>query len=238
MQYKFRLPYLMLLICFSPWVLAKDGWQYIDVSIGYSKADFGASNESELFQLQVSYGQVGERYDFSVMVPYLFLRDSFGDESGLGDIMLRAGMIVIGDQLAANKLHAAIAVKLPTADETKGLGTGETDTGGFLTYTHYFNGTHFSLMGGYIVTGDSAFQTYNDIAVYGVSLARLMTPWYVYVSVDGRERIFADGEDPLELSAGFFYQIKQQQFLKVEGFTGLSDGSPDYGLTVGIVHGF
>lgn len=230
--------FLLMLLCNSPLLAEDSSDQYIDTSFGYSQGDFNTGQKTELSQLQVTYGQVVDDYDFSIAIPYLFLSDRYGDESGLGDINLRAGKTLSGDSLAADNIYASISVKLPTASETKGLGTGETDIGGFLSYTHNFSALSLTLMGGYIVTGDSDVQSYNDIFVYGLGLSKIIAPWYIYGSVDGRQQTVDTGDDPLEVSVGFFYQIKPAQFVKMESFAGLSDSSPDSGVTVGVVNWF
>ncbi len=209
--------------------------QYIDVSYAYSQGDFDTDQKTRLTQLQLTYGQVQGRFDFSADLPFLFLQDSFGDETGLGDITLRGGMAVIGNNLAPDNLYASVAVKLPTADEAKGLGTGEPDVGGFLSYTRDFNFLNLTVLGGYIVTGDSRTQSYNNIAVYEVALSKMMAPWFVYGSLTGRQQTLDYGDDPLELNGGFFYHIKSGLFFKVDTFVGLSDGSPDMGVMFGIV---
>lgn len=229
---------LLLVLCSSHVVAAESADQYVDLSYSYSQGDFDTGQKTKLSQMQVTYGQVRDAYDFSIAIPYLFLSDSFGNESGLGDITLQAGMSLSGTSGSADTVYASVSVKLPTADETKGLGTGETDYGGFLNYTHDFASLSLSIMGGYIVTGDSKSQSYKDIMVYGLGVSKMVAPWYVYASLDGRQQTLATGDDPLELSAGLFYQLKQAQFIKVEGFIGLSNSSPDSGIMLGIINWF
>jgi len=230
--------FLLLLLYHSPVVAEESTDQYIDFSVAYSRGDFNTGQKSELSQLQVTYGQVMSDYDFSITIPYLFLQDSFGDESGLGDITLQAGKTLSGNNLDADTVYASMSVKLPTADESSGLGTGEPDIGGFLSYTHNFNILSLTLMGGYIVTGDSQVQSYKDIFVYGVGLSKIITPWYVYGSLDGRQQTLDRGDDPLEFSVGFFYQLESARFFKMDAFVGLSNTSPDAGLTFGVVNWF
>jgi hypothetical protein len=229
---------LALLLCHSPLVEADSVDHYVDISLDYSRGDFNTGQDSKLSRLQVTYGQVMEHYDFSVEVPYLFLSDSFGDESGLGDVTLRAGKTLSDKNPDADNLYASIAIKLPTANDSNGLGSGELDVGGFLTYTHDLNKMYLALLGGYIVTGDSVFQQREDIFVYGIGLSKIIAPWYVYGSLDGRQQTLSTGDDPLELSGGFFYQLNPVQFVKMQGFVGLSNSSSDLGSTIGFVNWF
>lgn len=227
-----------MLLCHSSLFAQELPDEYIDFSIAYSEGDINSGQNSELAQVQVTYGQVIDDYNFSVAVPALFLRDSFGSESGLGDITLRGGKTLSGGSSSADNIYGSISVKLPTASEAKGLGTGEIDLGGFLSYTHHFNILNFTLMGGYIITGDNQVQKFKDIFVYGMGLSKIIIPWYIYGSLDGRQQSFTTGDDPLELSVGFLYQLRPEQFVKVESFVGLSNASPNNGITVGIVNWF
>jgi hypothetical protein len=230
--------FVVLMGCSVFLYAAEDANRYVDFSAGYSQGDFDTGETSSLTRLQVGYGQVWEDYDFSVLVPYLYLDDEFGNESGLGDITLRAGMRLGNMKSPSDNLYASVAIKLPTADEDKGLGSGEADVGGFLSYHHALDDLSLSLLGGYIITGDSSAQSYNDIFVYGAGISKISFPWYVYGSLDGRQQTLEGADDPLELSAGFYYQLKERQFLKLEGFVGLNNASPDGGLSVGVVNWF
>jgi len=230
--------FLVLLLCNSSLLAEELSDEFIDFSAGYSQGDFNSGQNSEFSQLQVTYGKVRGDYNFSISLPYFFLSDSFGNEAGLGDITVRAGKTLSGNSFSEDNVYASVSVKLPTANESNGLGTGEMDVGGFLSYTHYFNSLSLTLMGGYIVTGDSQAQLYKDIFVYGIGLSKIISPWYIYGNLDGRQQTLDTGDDLLEASIGVLYQVKPEQFLKLEGFVGLSNTSPDSGMSIGIVNWF
>lgn len=52
-------------------------------------------------------------------------------EMELGDVVLRAGAVLLAATSAGSSVNGSAAMKLPTADEAKGLGTGQTDYGAF-----------------------------------------------------------------------------------------------------------
>ena len=235
---RYTLLIMALLLSRSPLVGADTVDHYVDLTLGHSRGDFNSAQNTELSQLQITYGQVMEHYDFSIVLPYLFLSDNLGNESGMGDTTLRIGTSLKGKNSGTDNLYASIAIKLPTANDSKGLGTGEADLGGFLTYTHDLKKMSLSVLGGYIVTGDSLFQRYENIFVYGVGLSNIVTPWYYYASLDGRQATLIADNPSLELSAGFFYQLNPDQFVKMEGFAGLSNSSPDMGATIGFINWF
>ena len=229
---------LWLVICYSTILAAEPANRYLDFSMGYSRGDYGTGQVSSLSQLQLTYGHVLNNYDYSITAPYLFLSDEYGDDNGPGDITLRGGIKTGGETSQNDSLYGSIAVKIPTADDKKGMGTGEADVGVFVTYTHYFNDAQISLHGGYIMTGDSANQTYKDIAVYGISMAKMIIPWYVYAGLNGSQQTLATGDDPLEMSAGFYYQLEPTLFIRAEAMLGLNNASPDHGITIGLVNWF
>jgi hypothetical protein len=230
--------FVAILFCAGNMVSAATTDQYIELSAGYARGEFTVGQEANLYRLQLTYGEVYENYDVSATVPYLFLKDNTGNYTGVGDIVLRAGSMLDKNTTSGQGLYGSVAVKLPTASETKGLGTGKIDLGGFLSYTHEWLEMNLTAMGGYILTGDSPDLKYEDILVYSVGISKFITPWYVFGSLEGRQKTLATGTDSLDLNLGFFYHLKAHQFLKAEGYTGLNSTTPDYGISVGIVNWF
>jgi len=226
------------LLSFNPAFAADTARNYLDVSAGFSRGDFGTTLNTDLYRLQASYGQIIGRYNFSVTAPFLHLRENKINETGLGDITLQAGMSFNEDVFAANSFYGSISLKLPTADENKGLGTGESDIGGFLGYTGRSDTLSVNLSGGYVVTGDTSTQSYNDVFVYSAGIAKSTMPWYVYGRLDGQQRVLNYGDNPLEVTGGFFYQVKTTQYLRAEVSKGLNDGSPDLSFSLGMTNWF
>jgi len=226
------------IMCYGTSISANSMDEYLEVSARYSRGDFGSEQITKQYQLQISYGKFFNDFDFSLSSSYIQLKDELGDDAGFGDVFLRAGTSISNDHTSTNDLYASVEIKFPTADETSGLGTGETNLSGFLSYSHRYNQTSFTLTGGYTITGDSPTQTYEDILIYGVGVSTYFDRWYLYGRLDGQQQMFDTGAAPLELSSGFFYQIKPAEFIKVDGFIGLNDASPDIGFGIGLVHWF
>lgn len=158
-------------------------------------------------------------------------------ESGLGDIVA-SGTIrdVWASRDGSLVLDLAGRVKLPTADEKKGLGTGETD------FTLQADGYRFldgvTLMGslGYVFRGDPDDFTLDDgvIAMLGATSSRtqgLRTGLFL----EYRQAGYATNDDRLEILGSLGWSIDQWR-LGAYLLTGLSDSSPDWGAgaTVGV----
>jgi len=223
-------------------VLADTGRGYLDFGGGYKTGDFGTPTTSSLYYLSPTIGYVAPEYDVSITVPYLSLTNKSGGqsrtESGVGDIILRGGAVFIPEGSSGFSLNGTLALKLPTADETRGLGTGETDYGAFLGLNQRVGNFKLSLTGGYIKIGDPAALNYNDIPLYGIGISRAFGGTNIAVSLDGRRSMVPGAQDPREISVGFFHILNADYAVRGSAFKGLNNGGPDFGTDLGIVRWF
>jgi hypothetical protein len=115
------------------------GNAYASLTADYREGDFGTTVNNELYSLTPEFGYVSSSYDLSASIPLHHLSVSGGglssSESGLGDAVLRGGRRLWRDKKAETSLNGALTIKLATGDENKGLGTGGTDIGVFLSAT-------------------------------------------------------------------------------------------------------
>jgi hypothetical protein len=234
---------ILLLLIFLPYgASAQEGRGYLDISGGFKTGDFGTPTTSDLWYFSPTFGYVAPRYDFSVTAPYLSLTNETGGvsttESGIGDIILRGGAVLLPEGSGRLSVNGSLALKLPTADETKGLGTGETDYGAFLALHQRFDQFKLSLMGGYIKVGDPPQTTYNDISLYGVGISRVWGRTNLSASFEGRRATVPGVKNPQEINLGFFHVLNADYAIKGGTFFGLNDGGPDFGLNAGIVKWF
>lgn len=218
----------------------QEGRPYFELNAGFRTGDFGTTTRSDLLYLAPTFGYAAPRYDYSVTVPYLSLtsRTAGGSttQSGIGDTVVRGGR-----ELTAGtdwSLYGSLAVKLPTADETRGLGTGEADLGAFVTFGRDFDSVRLSLLGGTIQTGDPPGQTLTDLWLYGIGLATWAGATRLYGSIEGRTASVPGAPNPLEVYVGAMYPLSARQWLTGTAFAGLNDGGPRYGASVGFVHWF
>jgi len=219
---------------------AQERRPYFELSAGFKTGDFGTPTRSDLLYFAPTFGYVALRYDYSVTVPYLSLTAPTAGQSttqsGVGDVVARGGR-----ELAAGtswSLYGALAVKLPTADEARGLGTGETDLGAFATLGRDFGSTRLSLLAGTIKTGDPPGQALSDLRLYGIGLAGWAGATRLYGSIEGRTATVPGAHNPLEVNVGAVHRLSARYWLKSAAFTGLNDGGPRYGASLGFVYWF
>lgn len=241
-----RLPWAvacgLALVTASAVQAAPDGDAYLELSSGFKSGDFGTTVRSDLYYVAPAGGYVATDYDVSATVPFLRLTTegpgTAGAESGLGDIVLRGGRILSADAAGDFSLYGALALKLPTADEARGLGTGETDLGAFLSARRALGRLRFNVQGGYIKTGLAHMGGLRDVLLYGAGLSTVAGRGHAHVSLDGRTPLVHGARSPLEISAGGLYPLGDRYWVKGSAFGGLNEGGPAFGVGIGVVRVF
>lgn len=132
----FLLAFLFIIFLWAPIVAAAGGRAYVSTDVGYRTGDFGTEKTFSLFHITPAIGYASDTWEAGLSVPVYSLQAD-GDlgtqtASGIGDVLIRAGRWIVSDEGTGIELTGSVAVKLPTADEDKGLGTGETDYGAFM----------------------------------------------------------------------------------------------------------
>lgn len=220
----------------------KGGNNYAAVSVGYAQGDFGTSEKRRLYSLTPEFGRVTGEYELSASIPLHSLHVE-GDgqrtsESGLGDIVLRAGRRLWQDAQAQSFLNGSVSVKLATGDEDAGLGTGATDVGATVSAGRKFGDYSLTALLGYVLTGDPAGVDYDNAVLYGIGVNRRFSRANVFASVQGQSSVVPGGDAPIVLDLGFFRLLTLDHVVIAHAFLGLSDGSPDGGVGLGLVRWF
>jgi len=161
-------------------------------------------------------------------------------ESGLGDIMLRGTYALLREGPGPFDLGLAGKIKLPTADEKKGLGTGELDAGAGLEFAKAINSGWTLLADAYYtLIGDPEGVDYNNQLALDLGFYKsLNQDLGLTVLFETQSAITDGGTDPRSLSGTLSYGASDG-FQFSGGLTlGLSDGSPDAGISVGFSRKF
>ncbi len=222
--------------------MAAEGRGYLDISGGYKTGDFGTPVTSDLWYISPALGYVTPKYDVSITIPYLFLTNKAAGQSvsedGIGDIILHGGLVLVQEMGQGFSMYGSVGIKLPTADKNKGLGTGEADYGGYLSFRERFGQNRVTLSGGYILVGNPSGVSLNDIYLYDIGYTRIFTGTELSVWYEGRRATVSGAKNPQEINVGFFHILNLDYSVKGNAFVGLNNGGPDYGLNFGVVRWF
>lgn len=171
---------LIIISCISLTALADPRLTFTS-GLDYSSGSYGQSEKTRITYVPlITKFELDDRWTFKAVVPWLRIDGPGGvtadsrittgtttnrrtTESGLGDIVL--GTTYSALQLDAQKLYIDVGakIKLPTASERKGLGTGKTDY--TLSTDIYKTFDRFTLLGtiGYKVLGDPSGISLNNV---------------------------------------------------------------------------
>lgn len=155
----------------------------------------------------------------------------FAGEYGLGDITVTCGYTAVRESETTPQLRPTAYVKFPTADDSKGFGTGKFDYGVGLAASKWLGNWQPFIEGRYIVqgaagdeTGAKNFYTADAGVAYSWS-GTLLTSAY---SRFGSE-LFDGLSAPLEARVKTVWRFGERTYTDVYVLKGFSDGSPDYG---------
>ena len=221
----------------------------LSTGIDYTSGDYGGTVDIEDVYIPltgiVDYG----RFGFRLTVPYLSVTAPAGTiitgpggqpvpgtgalttESGLGDII---GSVTLYDVVYNRELGIALditgKIKFATADEAKGLGTGEHDYSVQADLYKYLG--EFTLLGtaGYKVRGDPAGVDLENVLFGSIGgIYNFSTDTRGGLIFDYRESTISANDSIREITGFVSRPINNDWRLVAYALTGFSDSSPDFG---------
>jgi hypothetical protein len=220
----------------------------LSTGVDYTSGSYGGDVDIEDFYVPLTATADYGRVAFRLTVPYLSVSAPEGTiigpggeplpgsgevttESGLGDIV--AGVTVY-DVINSQRLGLAMdltgKVKFGTADEDKGLGTGENDYSAQAQLYKFID--DFTLMGsvGYKFHGDPAGYDLENVLMASLGgTYRFTTDVSGGLFFDYRESAISGNDSVQELSLFVSRRVGDQWRLHVYGLTGFTNTSPDWG---------
>lgn len=215
--------------------------------------DFGGNGNTDLYFVPLIFTARGYRNDFRITVPYLSIKSDdlvaivggqvipigMGSttESGLGDIVVRDDYFYFLGGGRRPWLYATARLKFPTADETKGLGSGEFDYGpgaGFIQPL----GNRWNVLGEaiYMVRGDPpGLDFQNTLWLFIGGEARLSESDRLSLFYDRRESVIPGKKETADLILGYSHKLSDTLMLRSFATVGLTEPAEDYGFGLGLV---
>ena len=223
----------------------------------YLSGDYGGTETTDIWYVPLILRAWGERHEFSLVVPYLRIDGPasvvVGDRGGVpssaevsggpekrdgpGDLVVRGELFFLtGDGRRKPWLSGLGRIKLPTADEQEGLGTGEPDYTAGISYTQPCGEVVSAFLDlTYKLVGDPEGTAYDNTTgvVLGLS-ARFGGTHSAFLMVDREDSIVPGLPAGESLTAGGIFQWKGGFRLSASIFAGLSDSREDVGGMIGV----
>lgn len=229
----------------------------IKIGASYDRGDFGSAETTHVFYAPITFRYLGERFDLSV-TPSVARVDTTGGvrliegvptptgeppstirdiSTGAGDTTVRARMYLLETETA--NVSPFVKLKIPTAPDNLGLGTGKADLGFGVEVDKQID--RYLLFGdlSYTATGKPAgLPLRNRIGTsFGVG-RRLSSSLLLSGMVDWRQSIVAGNANPTELVGVLAYRLNPQVTISPNIYAGLNDASPDVGFGVELAFRF
>jgi len=257
---------LVLIITGVTPALAEDDPRWLlSTSVNYSVGDYGTNKDTTIVSVPVTFGvRPVDQLWISLTLPWIYqssenvvvtaggvaVRKKGGSgkfarperstsESGVGDLLLKVSYTVLEERDFVPEIAPYVKIKFPTADSDRGLGTGEFDeTIGVDLSKRLIDGLFGFVTLSYTFVGDPPGTNFRDSFGWSVGPAYSIGPLSLFTFLDGSTAISPGQSDPLELRVGAEYRLTRA--LKFTGAVtrGLSNGSADWGGSLGFTFRF
>ncbi len=221
----------------------------LSTGVDFTSGNYGGDVDIEDVYVPVTGTLNYGRFGFRLTVPYLSVRSPAGTiitdagdqplpgsgarttESGLGDII---GGVTLYDVINNRDLGIALditgKIKFATADESRGLGTGEADYSVQADAYKFFKAITLLGTAGYKVRGDpSGVDLENTFFGSVGGLYQFSPQTRGGLIFDYRESSFASNASIQELTGFVSRRINDDWRVQLYALTGFSDSSPDFG---------
>jgi hypothetical protein len=208
----------------------------------YSRGDYGFTTDTEVFSLPLDLGYESGAWIWRANFSHLTIkgpaaivgdgavaRPTAASESGIGDIYLATtyrGRPVFGQV----HVDPTVRVKLPTASEDRGLGTGETDLYGQLDIYRTFGSVTPFVTAGYRVLGDNATYQLNDGGYASAGAHFRVSPTtLVTTALDWGHRLIPGGSNAADAMLAVTHDANERWRVMGYALKGFTSASPDFG---------
>lgn len=233
----------------TPAAKASENTFNLSLGFDYDTGDYGGTSTTETLYIPVSLMYTRGNLTLRGTVPYLRItttgsvigggsdivvtgepNEGDGTVGGLGDINLSTSYFLYGGSATLPMVDVTAKLKLPTADEEKGLGTGATDLTIEADFTKVFDRSFVYLTAGYKFYGDSEEVELDNVLLgslgFGHAFTDKATAGLIY---DARQAATPEGSAMSEGTVYLSYRLLRNLRLMVYFLKGFSDGSPDLG---------
>ena len=233
---------------------AAEDYVQVGTGIDYSSGDYGNAEDTKILSVPFSLKVKKDAFFVRASIPYLHVKGPgsvvAGDggpvpggtvgavtsNDGIGDLSLSAGYTL--DLTDATYFDVIGRVKIPTASESKNLGTGTTDFTAEAAVTHQFGELSLSARGGRRFNGSSTRFPLRDVWQAGAGAYHQAGDMMLGVDYDWREASLSNASDRSEVTGSVTYKVTPAVRIQGYGYTGFTDGSPNAGGGLQLLYRF
>ncbi len=188
--------------------------------------------------LGLKYGVLGNM-DVSLQTGYTSQKEEWtgGDasESGLSDTLISGKYRFLDETTDSVGIAVSCGVKVATADEDKGLGSGEMDFGLNAILSKVFGDTTGTFNLGYTVLGEPEGASYDNIVSYGAEVVHPVgVDSEIGIAIAGKTAPVDALDNSLIASIGAKKDVNGMEVFGSIGKGFNDDDDPDYAIQIGV----
>ncbi|CAG1064849.1 hypothetical protein BAC1_00415 [uncultured bacterium] len=227
-------------------------WKVL-ASANYETGKYGTDSRSETWYMPVTIKRYFLVGDVSMTIPYVqtsgsgvttidgnvFQISAGGPQvtnSGMGDVVLRGSYYFLSEGKSVPfDLNLTGKLKVPTADDSKGLGTGEFDIGAGLEFAKSLPDGFTGYLDIYYTSiGDPPGFELEDRVSFDIGLSRALAPkWTVSAFYEESTPLLMSNPHLRDFLVSFDFKANSRTRVFFGATLGLTGASPDYGLSAG-----
>ena len=241
--------------------LAEDHPRFsLSTSVNYSVGDYGTGKDTTIVYVPFTLSvRPLDRLWLSVTVPFVYQdtqnviltgggvasrKEEKGKlarparpttEEGVGDVLLKVSYTILEEKALIPEIAPYVKIKFPTADENRGLGTGEYDeTIGVDLSKRLIDGLFGYLSLSYTFIGSPPGSDLRNSFGWSLGPAYALGPVSVFGFLEGATAVAPGQEDPLDVRVGAEFSLLPALKLTGAVTRGLSKGAADWGVSAGL----
>jgi hypothetical protein len=220
-------------------------------SVTYASGDFGTNNRADTVYVPVKISRYFSQASVDWTIPYVYKRNASditfidgrpfrtnqekrSSANGLGDMLLKGNYYALQEDSKPLTLTLSGQIEIPTADDNKGLGTGEFDEtiGAQLSKTEK-NWKVFADIY-YTNTGSPSGEDLKNLLTFDVGCGyELDSQTWIHIYYERISALVTDDSDAKSIFIGGDYQLSPQVGIDCDLGFGLTEGSPEISVTLG-----
>jgi Putative MetA-pathway of phenol degradation len=245
-----------ILLAAAP-VFAADLQWSVTTAVFYSVGDYGTDKDTTIVSAPVTLGVTPiERLTLSLTVPYIrqttqnvvvtgggvavrtrgsSTTSSARTEDGVGDVLLKGSVAVLRDEGPIPEVAPYVRIKFPTADEDRGLGTGEFDETIGVELSKRLTDRLTGLLGfSYTFIGSPAGEELRDSIGWSLGGDYAVTPPISLFAFLEFSTAIDQRQPDLELRVGAEFRATKALSLIAAVSRGFTEGSADWGVSASL----
>lgn len=213
----------------------------LDTSVIYARGSYGLPTDTDIWMAQVSPTYETTDYRLQLAVPYIWLKGPASAAGGVGATAASRSESGVGDVSVTGTWKLAptdgwytsvgAKVKFPTADDAKGLGTGQTDAAFQFDAAKKFGDLTPYATVGYQFLGRSALYPMKDGAFATVGVISPISDQAMFgIGGNWRQPTFTGGKSAEELMLFIQQKMSGSSHFQIFALHGFTDASPSFAL--------